>query len=218
MKRKIFFGVVLLLISLRCMDGAPAYVGYVDIAGCNGIVGWAADTARLNVSIVVSLYDVSTTLTGTLLTSTVASVVRPDVGAALKDSGLHGFSFPVPQDGASHMLALRFESSTVTLSSSPRTLQCGRPPTSAIVVREALSGTLDGINVTFTLSTLPNPAFPFLVFRNGLLLTQCFSTTNCNGDYRTSGTSISFLSGAQTQSGVGAIPRAGDLLNAVYWK
>jgi hypothetical protein len=99
----------------------PSYVGYVDVADCNSITGWAADRNRLNNSITVSLYDGNT-----LLATAPANQSRPDVGTFLKDNGLHGFNIPVPAvlKSGTHTISVRFESSSVNLGNSPRTYSC----------------------------------------------------------------------------------------------
>jgi Ricin-type beta-trefoil lectin domain-like/Calx-beta domain/Pregnancy-associated plasma protein-A len=100
----------------------PVYEGWVDIADCNSIIGWAADRNRLNTSITVSIYDGNT-----FVTSIPANGSRSDVGAYLQDNGLHGFGISTParfKDGLPHTLRVKFESSTTELSSSPRTITC----------------------------------------------------------------------------------------------
>ena len=96
----------------RCWPGRD-YVGHVDAVHCDRIVGWAADRARLNASIYVSLYD-----GGSLIATTPAELARPDVGAYLGDDGRHGFAIPVPadlKDGAAHEISVRFEGTDINL-------------------------------------------------------------------------------------------------------
>ncbi|MGZ5437417.1 MAG: glycosyltransferase domain-containing protein [Pyrinomonadaceae bacterium] len=96
----------------RCWPGRD-YVGHVDAVHCDRIVGWAADRARLNASIQVSLYD-----GGSLIATTPAELARPDVGAYLGDDGRHGFTIPVPadlKDGAAHEISVRFEGTDINL-------------------------------------------------------------------------------------------------------
>jgi PKD repeat protein len=106
--------------------GAVNYVGTFDHAGCDTLTGWAADQSRLNTAITVSIYN-----NGALLTTVLASGSRPDVGALLGDNGLHGFSIATPlslRDGSSHLISVRFESSSTELGSSPVSLTCSPPP------------------------------------------------------------------------------------------
>ena len=70
---------------------SPSYAGNLDIVNCQTISGWAADRSRLGQSITVSIYDGST-----LLGTVTANQLRSDVGSLLGDSGLHGFSLPLP--------------------------------------------------------------------------------------------------------------------------
>jgi hypothetical protein len=57
-----------------------------------------------------------------------ANILRPDVGGALGDNGLHGFTIPIPTalaDGVSRNLQLRYEASTLQLAFSPVSIRCG---------------------------------------------------------------------------------------------
>ena len=111
--------------SIDCAAATPSYVGFVDVASCTQIGGWAADRNRLNTSITVSLYDGST-----LLETITANVSRPDVAAYLGDNGLHGFSFATPSSlmtGSAHSVHVKFETSATDLSGSPASLTCAAP-------------------------------------------------------------------------------------------
>ncbi len=66
---------------------------------------------------------------------------------------------------------------------------------------EAPSGSINGVNASFTLSQTPNPAASVAVYRNGLRLLS-------NVDYTITGTSITFPANL--------IPQAGDALLCVY--
>jgi hypothetical protein len=108
--------------SIYCAN----YEGWVDVADCNSIIGWAADRYRLNNSITVSIYDGAN-----FVTSVWASDYRGDVGSYLGDNGYHGFAISTPaqfKDGMQHTLRVRFESSPTELSSSPRTITCSAQP------------------------------------------------------------------------------------------
>jgi len=107
----------------------PNYVGFIDHAACDTIGGWAADRNRLNTSINVEIYDGSS-----LISTVLASSLRTDVGSALGDNGLHGFSIPTPaslKNGAAHSVHVKFEASTTELSGSPASITCSSssPPT-----------------------------------------------------------------------------------------
>jgi hypothetical protein len=115
-------------VTVKCGGGGggvtPSYVGFVDLTSCaTGIAGWAADRNRLNQAIQVTLWDGSTQVA-----SAMANASRPDVGGALGDNGLHGFTIPIPAgyaNGTSRTLQVRFESSGTQLNSSPVTFTCG---------------------------------------------------------------------------------------------
>lgn len=100
---------------------AAATQGFIDVAGCSGIAGWAADLNSLNTSINVKLFD------GTTLLSTVlANQSRPDVGTFLHDNGLHGYLFSIPsslRDGRDHSIHV-FAENGGELQNSPRTINC----------------------------------------------------------------------------------------------
>ncbi len=120
----------------------PNYVGTLEHAGCDTLVGWAADFNRLNTPITVSFYDGAT-----LLTTVLANGSRPDIGASLGDNGLHGFSFATPlalRDGLPHTLFVRFESSGTNLASSPASLTCSPPPSYVGTLDHAGCDTLTG--------------------------------------------------------------------------
>jgi hypothetical protein len=63
------------------------------------------------------------------------------------------------------------------------------------------AGTLDGLNATFTLTNVPNPASSVQMFRNGLFLKP-------GADYTVSGNSVTFLAGA--------VPQPGDAMLTYY--
>ena len=105
--------------TLTCTSG---YTGSVDGASCSGITGWAADSNRLNTSIVVSLWEGYSQVT-----STTASLSRPDVGAYLGDNGLHGFKLLLPAaytNGFGYHFEVRYELSPTQVYGSPVTLTC----------------------------------------------------------------------------------------------
>ena len=127
--KKYFVVLVLFLVcevcAVRTCAQNPNYVGFFDVGDCNVIAGWAADTNRLNTSINVSMYDGSA-----LLTTVLANGSRPDVGSAIGDNGLHGFSIPFPtalKTGQSHAIGVRFESTSIELTNSPRSITCVHP-------------------------------------------------------------------------------------------
>jgi hypothetical protein len=135
--------------SLTCGSSGSTthnYLGSVDSASCSGINGWAADRNRLNVPIVVSLWDPST---GNTIASTTANASRTDVGSYLGDNGLHGFSLQLPSsyvNGVNYTLQLRFESSSTQLAGSPVTLNCGSVAGATNYAGHVDSATCSGIS------------------------------------------------------------------------
>ena len=107
---------------------------------------------------------------------------------------------------------------TIDQTTTPWTVRAVPPVTvSPAPALEVPAGTMNGVNQNFTLSKTPAVGAPMLVMRNGLVLTGCATTTGCNGDYQTSGTTLLFLSASQTASGNSAIPEVGDLVQVLYF-
>ena len=99
------------------------YAGYIDSASCSGISGWVADRKRPNIPVTVTLWDGANQIA-----ATTANASRPDVGAAINDNGLHGFSIPIPStvaNGVAHALQVRYETSSTQVTGAPTTLTCG---------------------------------------------------------------------------------------------
>jgi len=123
-------------------------------------------------------------------------------------------SFMLYRNGLAQALGVDYNLSgtalTFTAASTPKStdiLQAfyrlpGTGGTSNFVDAAIPSGTINGANLSFTLSTAPNPSTSLKLYKNGLLLSQ-------NGDYTISGTTITFGSQAIT-------PQTGDTLMASY--
>ncbi len=151
------------------------YVGYVEVADCNAIRGWAADRNRLNNSINVSIYDGAT-----LLTTIPANQSRPDVGSYLGDNGLHGFNIPTPAsltNGQSHTVRVRFETSTSDLNNSPGTITCSINPSPSVssiqpnqvILNQTTTLTVNGSNFQNGFSaTVISPGGSFPIANSGL--------------------------------------------------
>lgn len=77
----------------------------------------------------------------------------------------------------------------------------GGGASAGFVDAEIPTGPVDGANVTFALSSTPNPASSVAVFRNGLALQK-------NIDYTVSAATITFQAGS--------VPQPGDVLQASY--
>lgn len=124
---------------------------WLDVADCNTISGWAADTTLLNQSLNVDIYDGAT-----LLTTAAANQSRPDVGAFLGDNGLHGFRIGTPaslKDGATHSVAVKFGGTSTALANSPKivsacagsapTVTTNSPPSAVTTNSATLPGTVN---------------------------------------------------------------------------
>jgi hypothetical protein len=78
----------------------------------------------------------------------------------------------------------------------------GSATTVTFVDSEVPSGTIDGNNLSFTLTSAPNPAASLKLYKNGILLNQ-------GGDYTISGSNVIFAN-------TGVTPKPGDTLIAAY--
>ena len=72
---------------------------------------------------------------------------------------------------------------------------------STLTFNETPTGTINGVNDTFTLSTVPSPSTSLMLFINGQLITQ-------NVDYTLATSTITFVASS--------IPMSGDILSATY--
>lgn len=81
--------------------------GYVDIAGCERIEGWAWDPKTPNRPIEVKIYDLTDPDNRTLAATTTAGLPRSDLPPVLGDNGRHGYSVETPRslrDGTRHLI------------------------------------------------------------------------------------------------------------------
>lgn len=82
--------------------------GYVDVADCDRIEGWAWDPKAPDQPIDVRIYDVTDPDNRALLATTSAGRLRPDLPPVLGDNGRHGYFLPTPRalrDGTRHIVA-----------------------------------------------------------------------------------------------------------------
>jgi len=77
----------------------------------------------------------------------------------------------------------------------------GENGTGAFVDLETPTGLIDGSNLVFTLSATPNPSSSLELYRNGIRLSPTV-------DYTLAGNTVTFVSGAQ--------PQTGDIVRATY--
>lgn len=118
--------------------------GYLDVADCSAIIGWAWDRTAPNAAILVDIYDGNTLIAGGVL----ANQFRQDLLNAGKGNGSHGFSIATPaslKDGKPHSISVKFTSGSNAgnhLSSAPRPIVCGAPmfPNPTYVITEASAG------------------------------------------------------------------------------
>ena len=141
-----------------------SYTGNVDSSSCTAITGWAADAARLNQSITVTLWDGATQIA-----STTANQASAAAATAVGDNGLHGFTFVLPagvRDGAAHSLQVRYETSTTQVSGSPVSLTC-------VSALPTVNGTNpaagSGLAQTFTFSVSSPSGYQGITLVNALI-------------------------------------------------
>jgi hypothetical protein len=108
------------------------FEGYLDKYNCEGdIWGWVWDRNLPNTPMPVEVLD-GLNVIGTFT----ANVNRPDLVAAKKGNGLHGYQFLIPasvKDDKPHVISMRIENSDYYLKGSPITLNC---PSSTAQVAE----------------------------------------------------------------------------------
>jgi hypothetical protein len=120
---------------------AASYSGYLDVADCNIIAGWAADKNRPNTSITVGIYA-----DNQLVQTVTANGSRPDVGSVLGDNGLHGFNIPTPaslKNNGAHTITARFESGNTNLANT-KTFNCSPTPTPTPTPSPVLAASYSG--------------------------------------------------------------------------
>ena len=133
---------------------------------------------------------------------------------ALASAPLPAASLQLYRNGLQQMSGIDFTLSGATITflntSVPKSTDIvqafyrfpGTGQTATFSDAEVPSGTVDGTNLTFTVSAAPDPVLSLKLFKNGMLLRQ-------NGDYTLSGTTVTFASTQIT-------PQVGDLIVAYY--
>ena len=100
--------------------------GYLDVADCNTISGWAWDRTAPNAAILVDIYDGTSLIAGGVL----ANQFRQDLLNAGKGNGSHAFGIATPaslKDGKPHSISVKFTSGSNAgnhLGSAPRPIVC----------------------------------------------------------------------------------------------
>jgi hypothetical protein len=104
--------------------GPTALEGFHDATTCQVIVGWVWDPNRPNQPLSVQISDEYTPIA-----TVMADLIRPDLAAAGKGNGQHGFRYVVPaslKDGKPHTIRVSESSASFQLRGTPKQLNC--PP------------------------------------------------------------------------------------------
>jgi hypothetical protein len=103
-------------------SGPPLYEGFLDIADCDTIHGWAWDQNNPDTALSIEIYDGST-----LLATVKANELREDLIKAGKGAGKYAFTYtPSPnlRDRKPHTIHAKIAGSDYELGSSPKTITC----------------------------------------------------------------------------------------------
>ncbi len=111
--------------------------GFLDVANCRTISGWAWDAKRPKRRLTIEILD------GAAPVMTVeADRHRPDLEAAGFGDGAHGFRMPTPsslKDGKMHVLWARIAGTKFALDGGPKRLVCQPEPDDLLVGSRAVS-------------------------------------------------------------------------------
>lgn len=106
----------------RGVPSPRVYGGSLDKVDCDFISGWAWDYTHPDDPVTVQVYG-----DDNLVGETKAALFRPDLAAAGKGKGEHGFKFPTPKsikDGTKHNVRVRVAGDNVDLKRCPLELRC----------------------------------------------------------------------------------------------
>jgi hypothetical protein len=112
--------------NINKVAGPAIYEGFHDITNCNGIMGWAWDKNQPDQPIQVEIYDGNA-----LLATVTADEFREDLLKAGIGNGKHGFTYPVPprlKDGKPHSIRMKYASTAIELTNTPREINCSFTP------------------------------------------------------------------------------------------
>lgn len=106
--------------------------GYVDVANCYEIAGWAWDPKAPSQPVNVEIYEVAEDQSRSLVSTHLADSYRQDLGQVLNDNGRHGYHIETRNlisDGQRHVLELEIVNSVQGLANHAlnfgrRVLQC----------------------------------------------------------------------------------------------
>src|SRR5271165_722558 len=125
---KYFVGLLVLFAALPAFPKSaaqPKQTGWLDVADCSGISGWAWNAAQPSARVEVSLYDGS--VQGSPLATTTAENYRLDLRQAGIDDGFHGFYLPTPaslKDGRTHSIVAVAAGVDAPIQLGANTLSC----------------------------------------------------------------------------------------------
>lgn len=173
------------LYALHPTDLAPP-TGFIDIATCSDIAGWAWDPKTPDQPIAVEFYAVNDDETETLLTRVDANEYREDLASALGDNGNHGFYFPTTEiihdNRPVQLKAYAVNSNSKLpkreLNNSIQLLECAQfgPPLEPTITPESTSTSEPTNSITPTAETESSPTAPISCFGITLPLAIGFLT------------------------------------------
>ena len=140
------FALIALALAFAVPVAAQTYQGYLDVASCSTIAGWAWDATQPNTPISVDISVQDSSGRSEPVTTLVAGNFRQDLLNAGIGNGYHGFSFTTPglvKNGQALQVVVKFAGTTVNLSASPSAAM-----TCPAVPRSYYSDGLTSINTT----------------------------------------------------------------------
>jgi len=126
MKYALGFAIVLSFAPVYAESAAAQKVaGWLDIADCSGISGWAWDASQPSQRLSLDLYDGS--VQGSPLATAEASNLRPDLKRLGMGDGAYGFYVATPaalKDGRTHAIVAAVSGTTTQIETGVNTLAC----------------------------------------------------------------------------------------------
>ncbi|RRB00009.1 putative Ig domain-containing protein [Larkinella rosea] len=98
------------------------FEGFLDVVECSSIQGWVWDRNQPNTPMTVEFFA-----NGLSLGTTPANIFRPDLVAAGKGNGIHGYAFTTPaslKTGISYQISAKVQNSNYVLLWAPKVLTC----------------------------------------------------------------------------------------------
>ena len=144
---KYVVGLLLLCSTLPAFSessAAPKQTGWLDVADCSGISGWAWDSAQPSSRLQVDLYDGS--VHGLPAATVTAANYRLDLRQAGIGDGAYGFYVPTPaslKDGRTHAIVATVSGTDNAIQLGVNTLSC---PADATGYRYYLSDKLSSLS------------------------------------------------------------------------